>query len=880
MVNINLGTRIIMFSICTSIEFDIKQFLLTNGSNIKFKEDMISKAKFRNTKVDVNNEKSMLDQLDLGDYITLIKENPHDYRINNEKAQTLVEYFDKVIPVRNRVMHTKPLELGDRAVLSEIMEQIDSSIKWIDWSQTLETREVINTDPSKLVVQRYQKIIEYNPKVYHNIPEPEFDDTGYIGRKKEINEIKQLLLNNKNQIVTIIGNGGIGKTAIAVKTLYDLVEDNQNKFEAIIWISLKTKTLSKGEFVIINNSIKDIPSMYLSGEESIIKEEGLSPKENLLNFMKIFNVLLVLDNLETVNNEDINQFIKDIPENSKVLITSRHGIGELEYRYVLQGMSNIDSIIYFRELSKYYGLDLHKRSDEQIKSVILNHLYSNPLSIKWYISGVFNGLSENTLISKKHELIEFCMSNVFNKLSPNAKIILQLFLIERKELTLGEIDYFTNLSDVDLRKSINELLYTNMIMLRAGIYTVNDMAKDYLTVYQAPDNKLVLSTFNKRKKLNEILQSIKVENENDPFNPKSLFANLDNENRKLASYYLTNALERSANKDWEKAFYFVDKAATISPDYFEVYKIKAFIMAEKTELFSAMNNYQIALDKCETDIERASVLYLFAVFYVIKLTEPATALELILEAEEICPDEIMILSEKARILMYLGKYNEAEEILSVHSSKRENYSLKIQNILASRYAELFRRKAEKFENRDIDKKRELLFQGVWEIEKLSSIDRRSYLTLLAILKDISFLYFDTKCMEFLELTLKRHFSNIKSINHKNIRIIQEVLTSHKDQIPSELFDSLSLFVTDYRAKAKNITEENKGLIVFIKDHFGFIENAHFKSIYFTINSLPNNAKVGDMVTFSLVPGHGGRVSCKNIRKLSVEDDIEIEEMGI
>lgn len=880
MVNINLGTRIIMFSICTSIEIDIKKFLLTNGSNIKFKEDMVSKAKFRNSKIDVNSERNMLDQLDLGDYIALIKENPHDYKINNEKAQTLVDYFDKVIPVRNRVMHTKPLELGDRAILSEIIEQIDSSINWIEWSQTIETREIINDDPSKLVVQSYPKVIEYNPKVYHNIPEPEFDDTGYIGRKKEVTEIKQLLLNNKNQIITIIGNGGIGKTAIAVKTLYDLIEDSHNKFEAIIWISLKTKTLSKGEFVIINNSIKDIPSMYISGEESVIKEEGLSPKGNLLNFMKVFNVLLVLDNLETVNNEDINQFIKDIPENSKVLITSRHGIGELEYRYVLQGMSNTDSVIYFRELSKYYGLDMHKRSDDKIKDVISNHLYSNPLSIKWYITGVFNGLSESALIAKKSELVEFCMSNVFNKLSSNAKVILQLFLIERKELTLGEIDYFTNLSDVELRKSINELLYTNMITLRAGIYTVNDMAKDYLTVYQAPDNKLVLSTFSKRKKLNEILQSIKVENENDPFNPKSLFANLDNENRKLASYYLTNALERSANKDWEKAFYFVDKAATISPDYFEVYKIKAFIMAEKTELFSAMNNYQIALSKCETDIEKASVLYLFAVFYVIKLTEPSTALDLILEAEEICPDEIMILSEKARILMYLGKYNEAEEILSIHSTKRESYSLKTQNILASRFAELYRRKAEKFENRDIEKKRELLFQGVAEIEKLSSIDRRSYLTLLAVLKDISFLYFDTKCMEFLGSVLKRHFSNIKSINHKNIRTIQEVLSSHKDQIPDELFESLSLFVTDYRAEAKKITEQNKGLIVFIKDHFGFIENAHYKSIYFPQKSLPDNTKVGDLVTFTLIKGSGGRLSCRNIKKVNIDYESENDESVI
>ncbi|TVX96666.1 tetratricopeptide repeat protein [Cohnella terricola] len=873
MININLGTRIIMFSICTSIEFDLKNYLLSCGSNIKYSPEMISKAKFRNAKIDIENDADMLNQLDLGDYVTIISGNPFDFKTNNEKSQLMVEYFEKVIPVRNRVMHTKPLELGDRAILSEVIEQIDETIHWIEWVQTLETRKIINTDPSRLVVQSYPKVIEFSPQIYHNIPEPEFDDTGYIGRKKEVTEIKELLLNNKNQIITIIGNGGIGKTAITVKTLYDLIEDPRCKFDAIIWISLKTRTLSKGEFVILNNSIKDIPNLYLAGELSAVKEEGQTPKENLLKFMKEFNVLLVLDNLETINNEDINQFIKDIPENSKVLITSRHGIGELEYRYVLQGMSSKDSTTYFRELSKYYGLELYKRTDDQIKEVVNNHLYSNPLSIKWFISGVFNGLSENVLISKKSELVEFCMSNVYNKLSPNSKAILQLFLIEKKELSLGEIDYFSDISDVELRVAINELLYTNMIMLRAGIYTVNDMSRDYLTIYQAPDNKLVTSTFSKRKKLNDILQSIRVENENDPFNPKSMFANLQNDNRKLASYYLTNALERSSKNDWEIAFHFVEKAANISPDYFEVYKIKAFIMAEKTELFGALNNYQIALDKCDTEFERASVLYLFAVFYVIKLTEHTKALELILEAEKICPDEIMILLEKARILMYLGKYNEAEEILAYYSLHREKYNLKTQNILASRFAELFRRKSEKFENRDIDKKRELLFRGVEEIEKLPQIDRRSYLTLISILKEISYLYFDQTSMEFLVEVLKRHFSNIKSINHLNIKRIQEVLLAHKAQIPQELFNSLVPFITDYKAEARKILEKNKGIIVFTKDHFGFIENAHYKSLYFNKKILPEGVEVGDLVEFEIKEYPGGRTYCNSIIKVEIEEEV-------
>nr|MWN20675.1 hypothetical protein [Leuconostoc lactis] len=68
--------------------------------------------------------------------------------------------------------------------------------------------------------------------------------------------------------------------------------------------------------------------------------------------------------------------------------------------------------------------------------------------------------------------------------------------------------------------------------------------------------------------------------ENDPFNPKSLLDNLQDENTKIASIYLLQALEMSAIKKWEVADNLLNKAADVAPNYFEVYKIKAFINAD------------------------------------------------------------------------------------------------------------------------------------------------------------------------------------------------------------------------------------------------------------------------------------------------------------
>ena len=150
----------------------------------------------------------------------------------------------------------------------------------------------------------------------------------------------------------------------------------------------KAKTLANGEFVEIQNAIQNTSEMLNETQKEVVIDNNITPKENIINFMKNFKTLLVIDNLETINDNSIDEFIKSVPKESNILITSRTGLGELEYRYNLSGMNQNDGIRYFRELSKYYGLDIHKRNDKTIEKLVKEILYSNPLSIKWYINGI------------------------------------------------------------------------------------------------------------------------------------------------------------------------------------------------------------------------------------------------------------------------------------------------------------------------------------------------------------------------------------------------------------------------------------------------------------------------------------------------------------
>ena len=85
MQKLNLGTRVEMFSICSSIEYDLKKFIVDSNSDIKFTSEM--KAKATERRASINDNVDILNQLDLGDFVSIICASPYEYGINNDKSR-------------------------------------------------------------------------------------------------------------------------------------------------------------------------------------------------------------------------------------------------------------------------------------------------------------------------------------------------------------------------------------------------------------------------------------------------------------------------------------------------------------------------------------------------------------------------------------------------------------------------------------------------------------------------------------------------------------------------------------------------------------------------------------------------------------------------
>jgi hypothetical protein len=95
-------------------------------------------------------------------------------------------------------MHTRPLLGGDFALVYDFVSKLKVSDP-IDWRATIETRNLIEKDPSYVLTLKFPltTFTSHTNNVIHNLPVPDFDETGFIGRVKDVDDIKQLIYTNK-----------------------------------------------------------------------------------------------------------------------------------------------------------------------------------------------------------------------------------------------------------------------------------------------------------------------------------------------------------------------------------------------------------------------------------------------------------------------------------------------------------------------------------------------------------------------------------------------------------------------------------------------------------------------------------------------------------
>ena len=849
--------RKIMYHMIMAIEHDLIEFLYPLISTNDFTKEMLAKIEKRNTKAISIQE--MLEQLGFGDFICLLNRCRDKLEITQNEIDFInVNCESNIVQIRNRVMHAKPLMFNDFAILQNLFDKIDQHVHSIAWLNVIASRKELQENPEEVLKK---DILEFDEKLIDNLPELNCEEIEFVGRGKEIGDLKKLLLNNKKPVISIIAAGGYGKTALTLKVLNDLKREHKSPFEVIIWTSFKTRQLDKTSFVNINDAINDIASMneviynFIGGNPENIQQE-------LIDLAKQLNTLLVLDNLETINQEEILPFIEEFCNYGRILITSRVSLGKFDTPYDLRPLIKNDAIELANRMLSFYNL-YDKFTINEVEVLTEEVLFSNPLSIKWAIRSLYKGATLEKIRQGRENIVSFCMSNVYDKISLLGKNILALLAFHNAAMTKGQIVYYLqktadDLVDIDTAIiQLSRACFIDKAKMKQGFYELIEQGKIFIDSLNNTSG--VKEHFeNKRREINTIHQNIDVESEEYPYYSDSITIFSSTEDVIISAYYLYKAVKLIKEKKNNEAIELIRLAENISPGYSECYKLHGLALSYLRDP-NAENQYLEAINKSKTIREKLIQLVAITNYYI-RTNKYIEALRQIEQAILCDPNNVFITLEKVKVLLYLGKYKEAEEIFTLIKLDKLSYP-KEYNIFVTRKADLKRRKAEQLDGiSQKEQRKDLLLDAFFSLAKEREPDDLMNSMLCRIAKEIIFLPNFDSCAE---TVLNVIFDRLSSL----------LTFSYYGEFKYELRKRLGVLEKQLAIKCLNLIygwdvsscSDDDGIISEVKETFGFIINGKFPSgIYFSNNV--GDFKKGDKVSFEVVERYG-KIRARNLKHI-------------
>lgn len=253
---------------------------------------------------------------------------------------------------------------------------------------------------------------------WHNLPQRTY--TQFVGRDEELQKLTKLLLpypRSRHFLVTLDGIGGVGKSALALEIAYRYRESYstlppEERFEAIIWISAKRTLLTASGVQQRQQSFSTLGDLYreiatvlelpalLHGSE----EQRRGSVEHALTGKR---TLLILDNLETVDDEEVLTFLRELPDPTKAIVTTRHRI-DIAYAIRLTGMSHADAHVLIELEAERKGIALFAEAIEDL----YRRTGGIPLAIVWSLSLMSLGYGIESVLrrlgSGHSDIARFC----------------------------------------------------------------------------------------------------------------------------------------------------------------------------------------------------------------------------------------------------------------------------------------------------------------------------------------------------------------------------------------------------------------------------------------------------------------------------------------
>jgi tetratricopeptide (TPR) repeat protein len=334
------------------------------------------------------------------------------------------------------------------------LEFHNNIIEDTSWQQLIKT----------LTKEKTQNSME-SLKMFHNLP-PRKE---FVGRKEEKAKGHQALLLNHPNIISIDGIGGVGKTALALELVYECWDasmatrkkpkDQIAIFDSFIWTTAKDHELA------LDNILDEVART--TGSDFIMKQSLAEKKNSVQNIFRDKRCLLVVDGYETIKDKDIHHFLTNVPETSKVLITTREP--RIESRFIsIKGLPKEDAL----ELIRYHGKILGLTSIETAADIVLERIWEatdgHPLAMKWVLGQIKQkGQSLEVVLdflsNAEGNIFDYIFSRSWKLLSPTAKQILRIMPVFEIDGEQQAIERASGINGKSFNTALGQLVEMSLV---------------------------------------------------------------------------------------------------------------------------------------------------------------------------------------------------------------------------------------------------------------------------------------------------------------------------------------------------------------------------------------------------------------------------------
>ncbi len=326
-------------------------------------------------------------------------------------------------------------------------------------------------------------------------------------RADEQKKMYSLLMEDSTRIVSIIGRGGMGKTALAARVLSGLEQNTDGKttVDGILYLSTRTFGVS------LERLFLDCETMIGGAKAAALKrvweDPSLEPEEKGLHLLKTLSggfYIILLDNLEDILDDQgnprdiglrslIDNFLQ-MKSSSRMLITSRIPLalrselsGFDQRIYLQEGLPVADGVALLRDLDPHDRYGLKSESDELLNQ-FATQMHGVPRAFEVAVSILANDpfRSINDLLNDFHlkkDVAQKFVEDHYYRIDLDARQVMDAVAVFARPVTAAALGYLLKpfAPNVNIPDVVNRLLDSHILAVDRTTKTVtmHPIDRDY-----------------------------------------------------------------------------------------------------------------------------------------------------------------------------------------------------------------------------------------------------------------------------------------------------------------------------------------------------------------------------------------------------------------